>query len=310
VESLASLRIFAAVCDTGSLSAVARAEGCTQSAVSQHVKRLEAEYGIPLVERSRTGVTATAAGRILYRAVQDSLGSLAAARRRLGELRAGEAGALRITTGGTTLRHFMIEALVLLRRTHPGLAVEFRSATSTAGCIDELHADHADLAFVTLGTSLRGLQQRPVVQARWVLVVARDDPISERDVLDARQLCDIRYLSMPAGSRSRQHLHARLAELGVLLDPVATVDDWDTAVRLVEVGLGHALVPALWVHDVADHRGLRAIPVRDVDPVTFGWIARRWDALNPVALAFVAETHRQLHRLGHADGITVLDPGE
>jgi len=308
MESLASLRIFAAVCETGSLSAVARAEGCTQSAVSQHVKRLEAEHGVALVERSRTGVTATPAGRILQRAVQDSLGTLAAARRRIGELREGEAGTLRITTGATTLRHFMIEALARLRDTHPGLGVEFRSTTSTTGCIDEVRGDRADLAFVTLAAPARGLQQRPVVAAPWVLVVGRDDPLARRDGAGARQLRQVRYVSMPAGSRSRRQLEDQLADHGVHLDPVATVDEWDTAVRLVEVGLGHAIVPALWVHDLAEHRGLRAVPVVGVDPVTFGWVARRWDALNPVALAFVAETQRQLARLERPGGITLVEP--
>lgn len=308
MESLSSLRIFAAVCETGSLSAVARAEGCTQSAVSQHVKRLEVEHGIALVERSRSGVTATPAGRILQRAVQDSLGTLAAARRRLSELREGEAGTLRITTGGTTLRHFMIEALARLRHTHPGLGIEFRSGTSTVGCIDELRGNRADLAFVTLGAPVRGLQQRPVVQAPWVLVVGRDDALARPDTVGTRQLRQVRYLAMPASSRSRQHLEAQLAEHGVHLDPVATVDDWDTAVRLVEVGLGHALVPALWVHDLGHHRRLRAVPITGVDPVTFGWVARRWDALSPVALAFVTETQRQLGRIESADGITLVEP--
>lgn len=308
MESLASLRIFSAVCETGSLSAVARAEGCTQPAVSQHIKRLEAEYGIALVERSRTGVTATVAGEILHHAIQDSLGNLAAARRRLGELRDREAGTLRITTGGTTLRHFMIDALVHLRLAHPSLAVEFRSATSTLACINELHADRADLAFVTLGTPIPGLQQRPVVEARWVLVVPRDDPLTQHDSVDARQLRQIRYISMPASSSSRRHLESRLTELGIELDPEASVDDWDTAMRLVEVGLGHAIVPALWVDDLGDHRRLRAVPVNGIDPVTFGWFARRWDALNPIALAFISEVHEQLRQHHHADSITVLEP--
>jgi DNA-binding transcriptional LysR family regulator len=308
MESLASLRIFAAVCETGSLSAVARAEGCTQSAVSQHVKRLEADHGVALVERSRSGVTPTPAGDILYRAVQDSLGTLTAARRRLRELREGEAGTLRITTGGTTLRHFMIEALARLRHSHPGLAIEFRSATSTAGCIEEVRANRADLAFVTLGPPTRGLQQRPVVQAPWVLVAPRDDPLVEGERIDPRRLRQARYLAMHAGSRSRKLLEAQLAEHGVHLDPVATVDDWDTAVRLVEVGLGHAVVPALWVHDLGEHDRLRALPLDGVDPATFGWIARRWDALNPLALAFVAETQRQLGGTEHAAGIALVEP--
>ena len=41
--TLDDLRVFITVYETGNLSAVARTLSCTQSAVSQHIKRLEKE---------------------------------------------------------------------------------------------------------------------------------------------------------------------------------------------------------------------------------------------------------------------------
>ncbi|MFD9263054.1 LysR family transcriptional regulator, partial [Streptomyces sp. NPDC059538] len=63
--TLDDLRVFVAVCRAGSLSAVARDLGCTQSAVSQHVRRLEKQTGTGLLERHARGVVPTEAGRIL-----------------------------------------------------------------------------------------------------------------------------------------------------------------------------------------------------------------------------------------------------
>lgn len=60
--TLEDLRVFVAVCRAGSLSAVARELACTQSAVSQHVKRLEREAGVSLLERRPRGVVPTYAG--------------------------------------------------------------------------------------------------------------------------------------------------------------------------------------------------------------------------------------------------------
>ncbi|MFC7864066.1 LysR family transcriptional regulator [Streptomyces murinus] len=42
---------------------MAREVKCTQSAVSQHIRRLEKETGLPLVERRPRGVVPTGAGR-------------------------------------------------------------------------------------------------------------------------------------------------------------------------------------------------------------------------------------------------------
>ncbi|MFE4021590.1 LysR family transcriptional regulator, partial [Streptomyces sp. NPDC059101] len=98
--TLDDLRAFVAVCEAGSLSAVARDLGCTQSAVSQRVKRLEREAGIGLLERRPRGVAPTPAGRILHRAATDGLGGLDLALRRLADMRRGDGGTVRVTTGG------------------------------------------------------------------------------------------------------------------------------------------------------------------------------------------------------------------
>jgi hypothetical protein len=62
------------------------------------------------------------------------------------------------------------------------------------------------------------------------------------------------------------------------------------------------------VHDLGEHDRLRALPLDGVDPATFGWIARRGEAQNPLALAFVAETQRQLGGTEHAAGIALVEP--
>jgi molybdate transport repressor ModE-like protein len=61
------LRAFTAVAEEGSLSAAARRLHLSQSALSQTIQSLERQLGAVLLERHRTGVTATAAGTILLR---------------------------------------------------------------------------------------------------------------------------------------------------------------------------------------------------------------------------------------------------
>lgn len=79
--------MFIAVYEAGNLSAVARTLSRTQPAVSQHIKRLERETGLTLIERQPRGVAPTTAGRILYEATVGGIGSVDAALRQLSELR-------------------------------------------------------------------------------------------------------------------------------------------------------------------------------------------------------------------------------
>ena len=59
------LELLRELADRGSVTAVAAATHRTPSAVSQQLKQLEREAGIPLTERSGRGIALTAAGREL-----------------------------------------------------------------------------------------------------------------------------------------------------------------------------------------------------------------------------------------------------
>ncbi|MDX6764476.1 LysR family transcriptional regulator, partial [Streptomyces sp. F8] len=259
--TLDDLRVFVAVCRAGSLSAVARDLGCTQSAVSQHVRRLEKQTGTSLLERHSRGVVPTEAGRIVQAAAADGIAGLDGALRRVEDLVRGGGGTVRVTTGATTVRHFMSEAVVSFRRSHPEVSLEFQTENSSRSCFDALAAGDLDLAWITIGAPVRGIEQRPVMELPWVLAVGADDPLAGRTGLTPADLADIRHIRLPENSASRAHLDTALAESGIRVRSDTSVADWDTALLLAELGLGHAVVPALPGWQVPGSDGpLRLVP--------------------------------------------------
>ncbi|MET9885432.1 LysR family transcriptional regulator [Streptomyces sp. NPDC006430] len=291
--TLDDLRVFVAVCRAGSLSAVARDLGCTQSAVSQHVRRLEKQTGTGLLERHARGVVPTEAGRILHSAAADGIAGLDGALRRLDELVRGDIGSVRITTGATTVRHFMSEAVVDFRRQHPKVSLEFQTENSSRSCFDALAADDLDLAWITIGKPVRGIEQRPVMELPWVLAVRADDPLASRPRIALADLAGIRHIRLPENSASRAHLDAALSEAGIRIRSDTSVADWDTALLLAELGLGHAVVPALPGWRVPGSDGpLRLVPIPDLPPLPVGWAVRRWAALAPLARVFADDVAR------------------
>ncbi|GGV03550.1 LysR family transcriptional regulator [Actinomadura cremea] len=290
--TLDDLRVFVAVCEAGSLSAVARDLSCSQSAVSQHVKRLERETGLVLLERRPRGVVPTRAGRVLRRAAADGLSGLDAALRLLDDLRRGVGGTVRVATGATTVRHFMAGGVAAFRTRHPEVALQFETAGSSRRCLEAVRSHTADLAWVTVGPPLEGVEQRASCELPWVLAVRADDPLAARTSLALADLAEIRHIELPEHSTSRVHLEMRLEGHGLRLASTASVADWDTALLLAELGLGHAILPALpgWGDGSGAGSGdVRLIPIPDLPPLTAGWAARSWDALSPLAVEF-AET--------------------
>ncbi|MEU3753423.1 LysR family transcriptional regulator [Streptomyces olivoreticuli] len=295
--TLDDLKVFVMVCEARNLSAVAREMNCTQSAVSQHVRRLEKEVGLPLMERQPRGVVPTPAGRILQRAAADSLTALAEGMRLLEELRTGHGGGVVIATGATTIRNFLGPAIKDFNGAFPDVGLEFHTERSSGRCLDVLRAGSVDLAWVTIAPDgdVQGVELRPVVSLEWVLAVRPDDPLARETELCAEDLARTRLIRPPAGTSSGRQVEHYLGAHG--LPPRATTTratDWDTALLLAELGLGHALIPAVPGLRDQSRDGVRLIPVTGIPSLDVGWAARQWSALSPSAREFAATVARHV----------------
>jgi DNA-binding transcriptional LysR family regulator len=134
---------------------------------------------------------------------------------------------------------------------------------------------------------VRGIEQRPVVDLPWVLAMRSDDPLATRPRIDASDLTGIRLVRLPPNSTSGAHLDTVFTELGIRTGSDTSVADWDTALLLAELGLGHAVVPAVpGLPTPGDGSPLRLIPIPALAPLSVGWAVRRWDALSPLAQSF------------------------
>ncbi|HEY8554180.1 MAG TPA: LysR family transcriptional regulator [Burkholderiales bacterium] len=304
--TLEDLRVFVAACEAGSLSALARQLGRTQSAVSQHIARLETELGVTLLERQARGVEPTAAGRILRDLALEGLDAIEVALKRIRALRDGETGSLTITTGGTTVRHFLRDTVVRFRREHPAVNLRFIPANSTRRCFEILRLSQADLAFVTTGDPVRGISELTVARQHFFLLVSKDDPLARRRRVQLKDLKGIRYLGLSEGTTHRGALEQAAAERGVHLEPEIVFDDFDTANIFVELNLGHAIVPAVHAHHFAKSGAVKAVLIADLPPVPVGWAFRHWNHLSAPARDFVELFRLELKRMRNVPGVEIV----
>jgi DNA-binding transcriptional LysR family regulator len=303
--TLEDLRAFVAVFETGNLSAVARRLGCTQPAVRHHVARLERDLGVALFERRPKGVRPTAAGQLLYEGLRTGLNSIEGGIQDVRRWRDGEAGELTVTTGGTTVRHILREAVVDLRRRFPAAVLRFEPASSTDQCLENLRRDGADLAFITMRPEARGVEQRTAVEVPMVLVVPEGDPLSRRRRVQIGDLREIRYVALSRGTSTYSVVERVLRDRGVSLRATATVDDFDTAVLFVQLGLGHAIVPAIHARNLLDGQQARAVEIVGFPPIALGWAARRFASLTPLACEFMRLFSARASRWPSMRGLTV-----
>ncbi len=256
------LLVFREVARAGSLAGAARVLGWTQPAVSQQVRRLEAETGTPLVVREGRGVALTDAGRVLLRHAEGIADRLAAAEQDLAALTGLAAGVVRIVAFPTAAAVLVPPALAALREAAPALEVHF-TELEPPEAEAAVRGGAADLGIVfrhegdvdpVPGDLLREPLARHPVQA--VVPAGRAAPAT---------LADMRDEAWIAGcARCRRHLLRCARQAGFVPAVRFATDDHVVVQRLVARGLGVALLPS-WALAVSPQPGVAAVDLPGVD---------------------------------------------
>jgi len=261
--SMVGLRVMREIAERGSFTGAAEALGYTQSAVSRQVAALETEARAQLFERHPGGVQLTAAGRVLLRHAAAALDELDAAAREL-DGRPAEGGRVRLgafTSAGAVL---VPRALAALRRSHPGIDVATREATTPvlvralrAGTLDlvvvasvpPFRAPDAELPRLTLETlSERSLLVAVPAASRLAQDSVRVEDLRGQTWIASPSIGDETLLGVWPGLDGRPQIGH-------------TTRDWLTKLQLVAAGCGLTTVPPALATVVPN--GVRLVRVED-----------------------------------------------
>ena len=265
---LAALTSLRAVATHGSVVAAAEALGFTPSAVSQQVKRLERQTGVPLLERVGRGVILTAQGRHLVDAGSRLLTDVeeveAGLHRRAGTV----AGRLRLTAFSTAVRGLVAPAVRELRSVHPDLSLAL-TEHEPWDAIEMVATDRTDLSVVhrwgdlTIGIP-EHLEAVSVAQDVADVVLPAAHPLAGRRRVTPHDLVEEEWVATPEFTICRQWLHRMYAGTGRLPRVAHTSMEFDSHLALVRAGLGLALIPRLGRPPLGED--LVAVAVHDPEP--------------------------------------------
>jgi len=159
------LKLFA----NQSFTATGKELGLSQSAVSLHIKELERQLGVTLVNRDERPVRPTEAGRIAAQYAQEIFGRIEELQSRLTEIRDSKAGGMMIGASTSVGSYLLPPMLVRFKRTHPGVELVLRIAPR-ALIYEDLRMSRSDFAFVLATTAPPNLSFVPLRAERLVFV--------------------------------------------------------------------------------------------------------------------------------------------
>jgi DNA-binding transcriptional LysR family regulator len=169
-----------------------------------------------------------------------------------------------------------------------------------------LFREPIDLAFVTIGSEIEGIRLQPLLELDYVLLSARGQKFAEHSAVEVEELDGLECIGLVEGMTSRHQLAAALGRHGVTLETTMTVCDWDTAIHLVELGLGSAIVPSWHAHAAASRAPVTATPIRGLAPIRVGWAIRESHELLKPAREFMRMLKADLRARPPQPGVRLL----
>lgn len=119
MDRLSALKLFARICECGSITGAGRELGMSSTAASRILQNLETDLGVKLLNRSTRKVAPTEAGDLIYRRIHNPIAELDLALQEAGELQNTAAGTLRIVARRSFALAHIVPILSQFRELYP-----------------------------------------------------------------------------------------------------------------------------------------------------------------------------------------------
>lgn len=264
--NLRQLSQFVALAETGNFHRAAEQLYMAQPPLSVSIRKLEAELGSPLFERTTTGVVLTPAGQAMLEDARRALQHAMQCRQAVQDTRDGTGGRLRLGIIGTATYALLPQLIPSLRARYPKIALELTD-TTTSEILEGLVSRRFDAGLVRYPLlDARGFELLELDQDEFVLAVAASSPLAARDAIalhEAAQEPFIMYTRSKSPNLSAQVM-MRCQYSGFSPRVAQEAMQVQTIMSLVASGLGVGLVAGVARHMMP--RGVKCLRLTDNPP--------------------------------------------
>lgn len=256
---------FVQVAAHRSFSRAAEVLQLTQPSVTARIQSLERELGEELFERGGRGVRLTDAGLAFLPFAEKILQTLREGRDAVDEVRNVQSGSLRLGSAPTISTYVLPSILRRFRQRYPGVAVSVRTGRSEQ-VLGMLLADEIQVGLVR---SLHHPEVETVhlYEDEIVLVADPHHPIADGRRVTIEEAASLPIVLFDRGSSYYGLIHSFFRQAGVVPNVAMELDSLEATKRMVEEGLGVALVPLVTIERELEAGILVRVDIADAMPI-------------------------------------------
>lgn len=239
-----TLRLFVDLAGTRSFSKTAERNYMSQSAVSQRIRALEMEFGQVLVERGkgRPGAQFTEAGRRLLEGAREILGRADALKRELAELDGTVGGTLRVATIYSIGLHALTSSITSFLKQYPQVNLHLEYLR-TDHIYDAVIGGAIDCGIVACPRERPQIEVIPLECEGLVVILPPHHALAAQETVALEDLHGLPFVAFDLDIPTRGVIDDAFRAHGVTVSVIHSFDNIETIKRVVEIGLGVAIVP-------------------------------------------------------------------
>ena len=263
-----ALNTFLMVHHRGGISSAAKALHRTQPAISRRIALLERELGMPLFERIAGQMVLSDAGRVMVPYAERAVAAAQDAENAVRALARPDAGRVTLAVVGTLATHKLARIIKRFAREHPNVDLALRTATS-AQVSELIRRGEATIGLRFHSDPSADLDCEVHAPGRFEVVGAPDQPRAGRRIRKLADLRGERWVAFPLVPERPEitaaHVFALFQAHGLGEIAWTPVDSLTAQKRLVEAGLGIALLAQSNAADELKSSALKTIAVGDLN---------------------------------------------
>lgn len=251
------LLAFSKVMHEGSFSAAASKLGVTQSALSQHIKKLEQRVGAPVMIRVPNGLELTSVGAELFELAEQYASLTSEIDERLLGYSQFDTGYLNIVANAPQPALTSIANYALC---YPKVEVSF-SLVDWTRTMSMLSAHSVDIAFVTQPRFLDDCIYKKLCETNYVMYVSSEHPLSQHACVSLDVLKDETLILPEKGSLTQKVVAKALRESEVTPRTKLIT----TSFPVMKEAILHGIGVGIFLEGAATRNdGLKQLPIREL----------------------------------------------
>lgn len=304
---LMQLEMFVAMVEEGNFHRAAERVFRTQPALSMALRKLEAEIGAPLFDRSnRSAYTLTDAGDLLYGQARRLLRLRDETLASIEKLRSYQSGAVRIGANESTSLYLLPKLLRSFHAQYPSLEIEIIRKLSRL-LPDELRQRNIDFGVLSFKPKDGDLEARSLMQDEIVLIVSPQDRLASLGRVHITDLGSTQFIAHNVRSLAVKKVADAFHKHRTPLNVKMRSDAIEGIKKFVAMNMGAGFVPLMCVADEAKRGEVVVVPLDGFRHQRTLWLVhRRTDAHSYAARAFMQAAASTADWLNGEIGKTVL----